>query len=379
MNTLMKNQSLPHHPKDTSQRKALPRLLLGLLGAMLLLWNSSGCLYGTECREDLDCGIGQCFGGKCFIPKGQAKLFATLRHSKPIKRVTLSASSPKHSIKLVQNLSNEEGFWHGLLSEIPSNIKHEFTLKAYDESDALILQQTISDVVMRVGRVGLVGYVLQSKDVVPAFAPLTKLPSILGFWTDEITVAPGGSAKWHIVPKPGQTDVNYFWEGTAGQFSPANQTSTTWLAPREPGRQRIHIMLRNKQNQLTAFTFETSVKEFPGAISDRRLSNRGGEAYTPALINTWPSIVSLKTSLKEIGPKGSIVLTAVAIDREGHLLDYRWDNKNCEGSFTPIRANETKWTAPPNAPNSGVCKLQVDVSDGRGGITQRVVKIAVYE
>ena len=95
------------------------------------------------------------------------------------------------------------------------------------------------------------------------------------------------------------------------------------------------------------------------------------DTATPAPGDQPPVIASLVANPTSVAPKGSSTVTCVASDPDGDTLSYTWTFTG--GTKTGIGDTIT-WVAP-NAANTYT--VRVRVSDGKGGVTNASVDIAV--
>jgi hypothetical protein len=100
-------------------------------------------------------------------------------------------------------------------------------------------------------------------------------------------------------------------------------------------------------------------------------------SFTTPPPNRSPSISEATATPPSIDERASTTLAVTASDPDEDELDYSWTQTPAapKGTFTGTGANPT-WTAPTVSADT-VFKLQVTVSDGRGGAAQQTVDVAV--
>ena len=148
---------------------------------------------------------------------------------------------------------------------------------------------------------------------------------------------------------PDGDPLTYAWSAPTGAFDgPTDGATARWTAPDEIGPVTIRV-----------------------EVSDGQGGTASAEV-TVEVVNRTPS-VSASCDPCEIHRGGEVALTATASDPDGDPLTYAWSA--AAGSFGEAAdAVTARWTAPGT---TGVVTIEVEVSDGHGGMASAEVTVEV--
>ncbi len=94
-----------------------------------------------------------------------------------------------------------------------------------------------------------------------------------------------------------------------------------------------------------------------------------GAANVAVSFNAWPVATQVTgTPSGQVAPGGVVSLDVAAVDPDNDALTYSWAD-DCGGGFSDTTVKSPTWTAPASASTGAVCKVRVDLNDGRGGST----------
>ena len=196
-------------------------------------------------------------------------------------------------------------------------------------------------------------------------------PTISSLLPNPTMVAPSGSVTFTCTASdPDGDTLSYMWDtcsGTTGCPSWMHEkcgsisstgSSITWTAP----------------SGSKTCTIEVTVSD-----------GRGGTATksTQIVVNSNPLITSLLPTKSTVHLMESITVTCTASDPDGDTLSYQW--KACSGTLcgNPYKpcgsivstGKSITWTAPSSG--TGMCTIEVTVSDGRGGTATSSIQINI--
>jgi len=335
-----------------------------VLAFLCLLATSSGCLFGSDCREDKDCKPGLfCDAGLCLPPSGDLLVFALLQLSSPITKVELSIQGTSHKLKKVISLNSQGEGWHGFAKKLPAAKGYTFVLKAYGLGEQLILSRERTHLRIWRQQTALLSFFSKEKK------EATHTPMVRGIWASDIQVRPKESLFLKVYTEPAhQQKFTYFWNAAKGNFTPADHPKTVWVAPEKPGAYELFVSVRGPEGGARTLSSLVFVNAKPVPADT-----------LPLRFNMAPVYVSLDASANSVKKGGKITLTLTAVDFEGNLLRYRWDDGGCGGLFQPIDQARTTWTAPTAIPNSKKCRLVAFIFDGVGGSSTSEKQIKITE
>lgn len=126
----------------------------------------------------------------------------------------------------------------------------------------------------------------------------------------------------------------------------------TWTSPDVEGTYGVTLIVEDENQQRDTSTFTITV------VNE---------------INIIPEIISLIPSRKYTDPGGTIQLLAIVTDGNNDPINYSW---SATGGSVNDSGGTVDWTAPLT---EGIYTIQLTVSDGRGGMASRSVKILVLD
>ena len=142
-----------------------------------------------------------------------------------VSRVTVVASASDFA-PMSLDLTLSGGVWGGTLGNIPAGNLRSFRAQAFDASNTLLFEGSVSNVTITADETSLVAILLQEVNPPPPFQ-------------NEAPVIDSLVASAHD-PNTGDT-LTYAWSSTGGSFSSTSAASTSWTAPTTTGVQTLTI------------------------------------------------------------------------------------------------------------------------------------------
>lgn len=282
-----------------------------------------------------------------------------------VAKVTITISGPNISPDIVQNLVKAGNQWKGTIGQIPAGASRTFKAEAFDASDNLIYDATVSDVQITAGQKQVVTLLLQQKVPPTPFQNTTPTVSALTATSAQV----GNEKEIQLVAAAADVDsgdtLTYTWSATSGSFPSGNTgASVTWKSAAAPftGNATLTVKVSDGRGGETGTTFIAEVQPY----------FETGRAKTVVTFNTWPTVTNLTSSVDPVDLGNTTSLDVAASDADGDSLTYAWEalGTTCAtGSFDNAAAKSPVWTAPATAPAGDTCSLKVTVSDGQGGQT----------
>jgi hypothetical protein len=146
---------------------------------------------------------------------------------------------------------------------------------------------------------------------------------------------------------PDGDTVSYEWSTTGGEFSGAVPTQS-WIAPEQYGDYLITVTAKDGKGGITQTSITLSVVE-----------------------NTGPAITSLTADTATVLPGDRTLITCVATDPDGDILNYKWEIE--AGEITGV-GDKVTWIAPDI---EGDYIITVLIDDGKGGGDMKSISVSV--
>ncbi len=273
-----------------------------------------------------------------------------------VAKVTLSVSAADISPNLVTNLQNTGGQWRGVIGTIPVGTNRTFLAQAFDSSNTKVYEGQATGVTISSGTTATVVILLQQSTPPTPF--VNSAPKITGLTSSSDRVDFNESVTLALTDTDADGDArSYAWTATGGSFANANTANPTWTAPATEGTYTLSVSVTDGKGGQAGISLKIAVVHAKGA------------ANVSVSFNTWPVATQVTGSPSDQVAAGDLVsLDVAAVDPDNDALSYSWAD-DCGGSFSDTTLKSPSWTAPATAPSSGVCKVTVSLSDGRGGST----------
>ena len=281
--------------------------------------------------------------------------------TKVLITITAGTGSSHPSFPITQELLKTGGQWKGTIGKIPSGAGRIFKAEAFDSGDVLLYEGSQNEVTITKDQPAIVLIFLQQKTPPDPF--VNSIPRIDAFTASANAIQPGESVSLAVTASDADNDpLTYAWSAKDGNGDPAGTfpggntgTTATWESPLTEGTYIISVTVSDDKGGSATTSLTVTVAPLDG------LANLSLD------FNTWPVISSLvATPENPIAPSGEVSLNLTASDADGDDLQYAWVS-DCGGSFSSTSAEDPTWTAPSVAPESGLCKLTVTVTDHKGG------------
>jgi hypothetical protein len=298
---------------------------------------------------------------------GSAHLVVSARQTLTvaISRITVTSSAEDVPSATV-DLTLTDGVWGGTIGNIPAGWGRTFLGRAFDAEGTLLYEGTASDVYISEGQAVLVALSLVDVNAPSPFS--NEAPIIDSLVASALSVTAGGTltlqASAHD-PNPGER-LRYSWSSVDGVFTPAQASTTTWVAPSSDGVHGLKLTVTDSLGLSSSVTVKVTVQ-----------GGGRGEVQPSISFNSWPVVshVTATSALLAVGQPASV--SALVSDPDGDVLSYAW-SATCEGSWDNASSIMAQFT--PTAQPSGVCNncsLTVTVSDGQGGQTTGTVALCI--
>ncbi|MBM7112615.1 kelch repeat-containing protein [Archangium primigenium] len=209
----------------------------------------------------------------------------------------------------------------------------------------------------------------------PAPEPGNTPPVIESVTASALVVDAGGTllleARAHDAD-PGDT-LSLAWTAAVGEFQRVSETQTHWTAPREPGVVVLTLTVTDSRGASATQSLSVRVMEGGGII-----------------LNFSPRVSALTAEPTRVSVGGSTTVVARASDPDRDVLTSAWSATGCTGTWSepaydpgpdtgPMNARFTVQFTARTAPTGDACdcRLEVTVSDGRGGTAADTVPLCV--
>ncbi|WP_434384887.1 Ig-like domain-containing protein [Melittangium boletus] len=209
----------------------------------------------------------------------------------------------------------------------------------------------------------------------PAPEPGNTPPVIESVTASALEVGAGSTllltARAHDVD-PGDT-LSLAWTAAVGEFQPVSETQTHWTAPLEPGTVVLTLTVTDARGASATQALTVRVTEGGGLIRNIR-----------------PRVTALIAEPTRVDVGASTTVVARASDPNRDVLTSSWSATGCTGTWSepaydpgpdtgPMDARFTVQFTARTAPAGDACdcRLEVTVSDGRGGSAADTVPLCV--
>jgi hypothetical protein len=295
--------------------------------------------------------------------------------SADVTRVAISITGPSIPAwrsPITHDLVLTNGSWEGVLDGIPSGSDLVVEGSAFDTNGVLRYAGEASGVVVTPGKTTVIILVLQQATK-PDPAKGNTPPAIDYIMVSASAVEPGGAiqlaAKVHDLEgeKITLTWVNSFsrYTGTTGSFDDLHAASTVWHAPKVQDFEYLCLVASDPSGS-SSVCFYVEVRDAPGSVT----------LY--AALNNWPEVKSINLSTGLVSVGQAAFVTMQASDADLDPLAFEW-SASCAGSwFYGAGPTARSWNYFVPA-EKGLCKLIVDVKDGRGGANYGVILLEVAD
>lgn len=190
-------------------------------------------------------------------------------------------------------------------------------------------------------------------------------PVIDGVAVSSTTVESGGEVTLSIAASDSDEGdmLELAWETNGGTLDDATGTRPTWTAPSEPGAYTLTGTARDGNDGVSTAVLRLEVG-----------SPTAEDVAVEVAFNTWPQVLEVVATPTVVLVEGEVELVASAYDRDGDDLEFGWSDEGgeCAGVFDDIRASDTVWTSPAEAPTTSACVLSLEVGDIQGEATAQV-------
>ncbi|WP_224371631.1 kelch repeat-containing protein [Hyalangium versicolor] len=286
--------------------------------------------------------------------------------SSEISRVSVTSSAADIPSVTV-DLAPTQGFWGGIIGNIPAGSNRTFLAQAFDASGTLLFEGSASGVTISENQTTLVAITLQQVTPPPPFE--NEAPLIDSLVASSTSVPAGGSISlWASAhdPNPGDT-LSYAWSATAGSFSSPSEDFTSWTAPASTGIHSLTLVVTDSRGLSSSMTLAVNVTHSGG----------DGEAELSISFNRSPQVASLKAAPTQLAVGQTTSVSVAASDPDGDSLSYFW-SASCAGSWSNASSSAAQFTPsllPAGSCNN--CRLKVSISDGHGGLNTGTVALCI--
>ncbi len=283
-----------------------------------------------------------------------------------VSRVTVVASSADFP-SLSLDLTFANGAWSGTLTNIPAGPLRTFRAQAFDISNTVLFEGSVSGITITADQTTLVAILLQEVNPPPPYQ--NEAPVIDSLVASSTSVRVGNSLSLVTTAHDANTSdtLTYAWSATAGSFSSTSEASTSWTAPATTGIQTLTITVTDPGGLSSSASLAINVIQ----------GEQQGDAQLSITFNRFPSVTALAASPTLLAVGQSTTVSASASDLDGDSLSYAW-SATCAGTWSTPSSSSAQFT--PAALPSGACnncRLKVSVADGRGGSTTGTVALCV--
>jgi hypothetical protein len=301
-------------------------------------------------------------------PTGSVQLAASVQQAlsaSDVTRVTVTVSAPDMT-SLSVDLTQSNGSWGGLISDLPSGTSRSFLAQAFDSSNTLLFQGQASGVSIPPNQTTAVALTLQQVASPPPYG--NEAPLIDSVVASSTSVQAGGAisltAEVHD-PNTGDT-LTLAWSATGGSFSDSAAAITTWTAPSSISIQTLTLTVTDSQGSAVSLSFAINVTSGLSTNADLQLS-----------FNLWPDVSKVSASLSRLDAGQSTWVSSIASDADGDALSYQW-TASCPGTWTNATSSSASFV-PSSVPAGSCnnCRLTLTVHDGRGGHSTGFVNLCV--
>jgi hypothetical protein len=278
--------------------------------------------------------------------------------SADVAQVRVEVSGPGIPTPLLADLAPSGNTWTGALNNIPAGTDRRFTATASDASGKALYKGQSAATPIASGSTVSVAILLQS--VNPPVPYENEAPLIDSLVVSANVVVPSGSIQLTATAHDNNANdtLSYSWTGTAGSFSAATASATSWKAPATQGVQVLKLEVTDSRGASATMSFEVSVQN----------ANATGNAEVTVGFNTWPTLSGMKAAPSVLGLNGTTVLSVTASDADGDTLGHAWSS-SCQGTFNNPAVASPAFTLT-GMPPQGRCTFTVVLTDGRGGTHQ---------
>ncbi|MFP2906515.1 Ig-like domain-containing protein [Pyxidicoccus sp. 3LFB2] len=280
--------------------------------------------------------------------------------------MTVTSSGPGIP-SVTQDLTQTQGRWGGVVTDVPAGTDRRFLARAFDSNGGLLYQGQSASVTIIARQTALVAITLQ--EVNPP-APFGNEAPVIGSVVASRTTVPLGNTVTLTAsasdPNPTDT-LTYNWMATQGSFSTTSAASTTWTAPSTAGIASLTFEVRDSQGTAVAVTLSINVTQG---------TDEGGAALD-VQFNNHPVVARVHSTSARVNVGQAAEVTVMASDSDSDTLSYQW-TASCSGSWTQATSSTARFT-PSSLPSRACnnCQLTVAVSDGKGGSTTGSLSLCV--
>jgi hypothetical protein len=181
-------------------------------------------------------------------------------------------------------------------------------------------------------------------------------------------VAPGGSVGLAaLAADPDLQDLlrlRYQWTAPAGSFSAPTSPLTRWTAPPAEADVTLTLTVRDPRGASTSVSLVVRVRRPPG------------KAQVTAVVNHGPHVTGMTAADAQLDLGQATLLTAAGFDPDREPTAWNWTS-SCAGGFAAASSPSTTFTPRAPYPPGGTCTLLATARDGRGGVGEGRLGIAV--
>jgi hypothetical protein len=273
-----------------------------------------------------------------------------------VAKVTLTVSAADISPNIVANLQNTGGQWRAVIGAIPVGSNRTFLAQAFNSSNDKVYEGQATGVTISSGTTAAVVILLQQSTPPTPF--VNSAPKVTGLTASTDRVGLNESLTLAVTDSDADGDPrSYAWTATGGTFANGNTASPTWTAPATEGTYTLSVSVTDGKGGQAGISLKLAVVQARGA------------ANVAVSFNAWPVATQVTgTPSGQVAPGGVVSLDVAAMDPDNDALTYSWAD-DCGGSFSGTKVKSPTWTAPASASTGAVCKVRVDLNDGRGGST----------
>jgi hypothetical protein len=270
-----------------------------------------------------------------------------------VAKVTLTVSAADLS-PIVTNLQNTGGQWRAVIGAIPVGTNRTFLAQALNSSNDKVYEGQATGVTITSGATAAVVILLQQTTAPTPF--INSAPKVTGLTASTDRVGLNESLTLAVTDSDADGDArSYAWTATGGTFANGNTASPTWTSPATEGTYTLNVSVTDGKGGQAGISLKIAVV------------HARGSANVAVSFNAWPVATQVTgTPSGQVAPGGVVSLDVAAVEPDNDALTYSWAD-DCGGSFSDTTVRSPTWTAP--ASTGAVCKVTVDLNDGRGGST----------